>query len=223
MISIDNREKSRIPELLKKLGVPTETKQLSIGDYCIFGPTTSACISLKSVGDYLGSINSSHLNDELYQLSSAYDYSVFVVYGNLSEELLYRKIRRETYFQYLAGCIVHRSPEGKQGSVSVVNFDTDFDVAMFLKTMHNLISTDDIYREPSVQKVKVTEENRALLNISRLPKVGPIRAKSLLEHFKTVRAIYNATPEQLVEVEGVGSVIAEHIVKFINKEYTKNI
>ena len=106
---------------------------------------------------------------------------------------------------------------------SVVNFDTDFDVAMFLKTMHNLISTDDIYREPSVQKVKVTEENRALLNISRLPKVGPIRAKSLLEHFKTVRAIYNATPEQLVEVEGVGSVIAEHIVKFINKEYTKNI
>jgi ERCC4-type nuclease len=144
---------------------------------------------------------------------------VFIVWGNLQEELLYRKIRRETYFQYLAGVTIHRCPEGKHGSISVVNFDTDFDVCMFLKTLHKLIVTDDIYRDPSVKKVKVTEENRALLNLSRLPNVGPTRAKALLEKFKTVRRVYCATIEELDSVDTIGKKISEGIVDFVTKEH----
>jgi ERCC4-type nuclease len=219
MISIDTREKSRVPQLLSNLGVPTERKTLEVGDYVISGPTISCCISLKQVGDYLSSINSQHLSDELYQMSSCYNRSVLIIFGNLDEALLMRKIRRETYFQYLAGVVTHISDAGLQGTISALNFTTDFDVSKFLQSLHNLISTDDIYREPSVKKIKVTEETRTILNISRLPGVGSTRANSLLKHFKSIRNIYNATPAQLEEVEGVGKGIAKLIYEFVNKEH----
>ena len=216
MIFIDSREKSRVPKLLSNLGVPVERKTLDVGDYVMLGATRSACTTLKEVGDFLGSINSDHLNDELWQISNLYHHGVLIIFGNLEESLINRKIRRETYFQYAAGCIIH---EGSVGTISVFNCTTDFDVAKLLETMHKLIVTDDIYREPSVKKIKVTEETRTILNISRLPGVGSIRANALLKHFKSIRNIYNATPAQLEEVEGVGKGISESIFAFVNKAH----
>ena len=121
MIFIDSREKSRVPQLLENLGVPTERRTLSVGDYVILGPTRSSCITLKQCGDFLGSINSDHLNDELWQISNAYHHGVLIIFGNLDEAIIDRKIRRETYFQYTAGCIVH---EDSVGTISVFNCST---------------------------------------------------------------------------------------------------
>lgn len=51
--------------------------------------------------------------------------------------------------------------------------------------------------------------------------VGETTAKLLARHFKTMDALRNATLEQLLEVDGVGQVIAESIIRFFRDE--KNI
>lgn len=51
--------------------------------------------------------------------------------------------------------------------------------------------------------------------------VGETTAKLLARHFKTMDALRNATLEQLLNVDGVGQVIAESIIRFFRDE--KNI
>ena len=52
--------------------------------------------------------------------------------------------------------------------------------------------------------------------------VGETTAKLLAKHFKSIDALMTATPEQLVEVEGVGTVIAESVVRFFHDEVNLN-
>jgi DNA ligase (NAD+) len=44
--------------------------------------------------------------------------------------------------------------------------------------------------------------------------VGETTAKLIARHFKSMEALRNATVEQLMEVDGVGEVIAESVVKY---------
>jgi DNA ligase (NAD+) len=44
--------------------------------------------------------------------------------------------------------------------------------------------------------------------------VGETTAKLIARHFKSMNALRNATVEQLMEVDGVGQVIAESVVKY---------
>lgn len=53
--------------------------------------------------------------------------------------------------------------------------------------------------------------------------VGETTAKLLAKHFKSIDALMAASPEQLVEVEGVGTVIAESVVRFFHDEVNLNI
>ena len=53
--------------------------------------------------------------------------------------------------------------------------------------------------------------------------VGETTAKLLAKHFNSIDALMVATPEQLVEVEGVGTVIAESVVRFFHDEVNLNI
>ena len=58
--------------------------------------------------------------------------------------------------------------------------------------------------------------------IESLPLVGPTMAKSLLEHFKTVRGIINANEKELQEVENMGEKKARKITKLLNATYKQN-
>jgi len=47
--------------------------------------------------------------------------------------------------------------------------------------------------------------------------VGETTAKLIARHFKSMEALRNATVEQLMEVDGVGQVIAESVVKYFQE------
>ena len=51
--------------------------------------------------------------------------------------------------------------------------------------------------------------------------MGETTAKLIARHFKTMDALRNATVEQLMEVDGVGQVIAESVVKYFRD--SKNV
>ncbi|WP_300318638.1 NAD-dependent DNA ligase LigA [Idiomarina sp.] len=53
--------------------------------------------------------------------------------------------------------------------------------------------------------------------------VGEATAKALARHFKTFDAVQSASSEQLQEVPDVGTVVAEHIVRFFREPHNENV
>src|SRR5262245_42975031 len=52
------------------------------------------------------------------------------------------------------------------------------------------------------------------LALARVPHIGPIHAKLLVEHFQSATAIFKATRHQLEGIEGIGSVRATAILRY---------
>jgi DNA ligase (NAD+) len=53
-----------------------------------------------------------------------------------------------------------------------------------------------------------------------LPGVGFVTAEALADHFGDIDALYDADPDSIVEVEGVGPIMAEHITESIRDDAT---
>ena len=220
MMFIDTREtRGQIPDILKKINVPITITPLDIGDYVVTGPTLSVCTESKTAEDYLGSISNNQLNSELYQMSCNYDINILMVYGSIDKALMKRKVKRRSYYEYLAGCIIRHSDQGISGSISVVNFDRVYDACLFLKTIHNMVCEDKVIRNLEAKKFKITEETRNIWVVRTFHKfIGELRAKNLLEGLGSIKNIVNATEEQLSKVDNIGDKISKDLYQFFNKE-----
>lgn len=53
--------------------------------------------------------------------------------------------------------------------------------------------------------------------------VGETSAKLLARHFKTMEALRNASVEQLMEVDGIGEVIAKSVVTYFHNHVNEHI
>jgi DNA excision repair protein ERCC-4 len=225
MFIADSTEtRSQIPKMLEALNIKTEFMHLDVGDYIVTGPTRSVCFSSKSAEDYLGSIVNDHLSSELYQISSNYDRAILIVHGSIESALIYRKLKRQIYANYLAGCVVRETDAGKKSPVSVLNFHSIFDAVQFMATVHNLVTNDDILRKPTALRVKFSEEKKRQLSIQYMLKpagVGPKKASSILEKFKTIKAVANASTDEFLEIDGIGKKIATAIYDLVNTESKK--
>ena len=62
-----------------------------------------------------------------------------------------------------------------------------------------------------------TSRSRKLYILQGLPGVGPARAKALLEHFGSVLRVFNASADELSEVNGFGKVLSDRIVSVLQK------
>lgn len=59
---------------------------------------------------------------------------------------------------------------------------------------------------------------KQLYLLQGLPQIGPMLAKRLLKHFKSVSNVVNASVQDLAEVNGLGKVSAEKIREVLDTE-----
>jgi len=69
----------------------------------------------------------------------------------------------------------------------------------------------------SIQKSVTTPFDKSLYALG-IRFVGKVVAKALAKHFRTLDALQNASLEELLEVDGVGNVIAESVMRFFNDD-----
>lgn len=69
----------------------------------------------------------------------------------------------------------------------------------------------------AIEKSK-TKELFSFIFAIGIPNVGKTTAKALVESFQTLEAIRNATLEQLIDLQDVGPIVAESIVKYFEEE-----
>jgi ERCC4-type nuclease len=60
-------------------------------------------------------------------------------------------------------------------------------------------------------------KSKQLYLLQGLPQIGPLLAKRLIQHFRSVSHVMDASIEELMEVDGIGRVSAEKIREVLDK------
>ena len=219
-----NEMRSKIPELLGTTEVPSERKELKVGDYfcgeiSIEGTYVGIPVERKEIGDYLRSMNDGRRDEQLYNMSYGFPLSYIVLIGSPSRALRGTKMTLNAYISSLVGSSLKRSPDGIGGQVVTVNLESDTEFVLFLKYLDDKVKEGSFARVPVMQKRTWKPEELLIYVVSSLPGIGAKTANNLLTHFGSVRGVMNASKEQLMEVDGVGPKKAEESHSVLTMTY----
>ncbi len=211
-IVIDQREldSSIAKDLSKRDGLFTRLETLAVGDYVL---SDRVAVERKSAADFVDSMLDADrsLFEQVGELSRAYARPVVIVEG----ENLYGQ--RDIDPNAIRGAL---SALAVDFGVSVLRTEGETDTTELLATIaRREQETRD--REVSVhgEKTTKTRAEQQEYVVSSIADIGPITARSLLEHFGSVEAVMTADEEALIGVDGVGSVTAERIRDVVAAPY----
>lgn len=221
MIFIDNQEnRSGITDLLDGMGEEYELCQLELCDYHITGENGLVVIEHKNPEDYVASLISGHLSDQLTRMSREFDRSFVLVDGPISSALVEGGVTRKTYLSSLAGTYIKRADEGKGGAVCIIQMDDNWDTAMLLERIqHRMNDPKGLIRTPYIGAPHVVGGNPQLRALCAIKGIGEVSARALLRKFKTLWAITRAEISEIEEVKGIGSGLAKNVYEFMRTIY----
>jgi len=206
---VDHREfNSSVVRLLSDYGIKIQSQQLDIADYVV---SSRIGIERKEVKDFLASLADGRLFTQLIQLSTAYPNPILIIEGK-------EDIFTERGFH----------PGAIFGSFASLLVDIKIPI---IRTMDTGETADLIYalikREYAPDKkiaVRTAASGRGLRDRQRyvvegLPSVSAVLAERLLEHFGTVRKIFEADVKELMEVKGVGEKTAQEMKRVLDEKF----
>jgi Fanconi anemia group M protein len=206
LVGIDDRElKSATARRLYEMGCRLDSRRLAVGDYVV---SERCCVERKNAADFEQSIMDGRLFAQAAELCSAYRAPVLAIVGSDFCRLDRKAIR------------------GAQASLAV-----DFRLPVFLFPTEEEFA-EFIYaiafREQAAgngpPRMQTARKEVALfelqqLAVESLPSIGPVHARALLSALGSVSKVYNASEEELVQVEGIGKVRAQRMRKVIDAKY----
>lgn len=216
-IVVDEREKnSRVPDLLKLMGVYVDYKQLTIGDYIVSSETV---IERKTVYDLLNSVYDGRLFIQCSDIIKHYSKPIIVIEGNLTDldtredissdsRLIVDKLRI-AYETLIKLALDFRLPILYTSSVYYTA------ELLVLLASNQFKSKND---GPLLKKIKKTNPfvTQQLYVLTSLPGIGSKVAVRLLEKFQSPRNVLNASIAELARVPGIGNMRAEKIRKILD-------
>jgi Fanconi anemia group M protein len=225
---VDHREK-HLTVLLKKTckDVCEEITftQLPIGDYLLVSDLTAVLVERKTVSDFLASVRSNRLWDQLLRMMKAETVlgykirrKILLIQGNFQDYLV------ETNFvdpkemvkhwsqlmgAYLEIIYVYNTP--------IVHAESDTALKAFLRIIikreasgkNDKLPAARWYRKPAKADLPVKDRKKYIL--SALPYIGDQLAQNLLVHFETISQIACASIEELQKVPKIGKKKAKLI------------
>jgi len=202
-ITVDHREKNSlvVPELVA-LGFDIEFKQLPVADYIV----NNIAIERKTILDLQSSIINKRIMRQLKELQQYPVHALLIEgieyhdpYNGILHPNAYRGFLLSTAIEY---------------NIPLIFTYNEQDTAHYLKVLANKRKKP----EPSLRATKIflTEKEQLQFIIEGFPQIGPKTAKKLLEKYKTLRKISNASKKDLEKVIGKKS---EVVHKLLNKIY----
>ncbi|WP_435073985.1 DEAD/DEAH box helicase [Halorubrum sp. HHNYT27] len=211
-IVIDQREldSSIAKDLSTRDGLVTRLETLAVGDYVL---SDRVAVERKSAADFVDSMLDADRSmfEQVGELSRAYARPVMIVEGtNLYGQ---RDIAPNAIRGALASLAI-------DFDLSVLRTEDEADTTELLATIAKR-EQETRDREVSVhgEKTTKTRAEQQEYVVSSIADIGPVTARTLLEHFGSVEAVMTAPEDDLLEVEGVGPVTAERIREVVGSEY----
>ncbi|WP_430504136.1 DEAD/DEAH box helicase [Haloparvum sp. PAK95] len=211
-VVVDQRElDSNIArDLSKRDELTTRLETLAVGDYVL---SDRVAVERKAAADFVDSLldGDRSMFEQVGELSRGYSRPVVVVEG--ADLYNQRNVNPNAIRGALASLAV-------DFGMSVLRTEDEEDTAELLETIaRREQETRD--REVSVHGEKTTKtlgEQQEYV-VSSIADIGPVTARSLLEHFGTVEEVMTATEDELEDVDGVGQVTAERIRNVVGSDY----
>ncbi|MGC8988922.1 MAG: ERCC4 domain-containing protein [Verrucomicrobiia bacterium] len=205
-IVVDDREsRSQVIERLKlQPHVQLEVRRLSVGDYEV---GTEWVFERKTIHDFAASLADGRLFHQVARLARCPNGSALILEGP-------DQVRAETGI----------SPEAWQGTIisiglafrlPVIRSADPEETARLLTYAANQVGRRrDAVFVTAGRRARALERQRIRM-LTALPRIGPHRARLLLNHFGSIAAVVQAAREELTEVRGIGEQIALEIRAFV--------
>ena len=207
-ILADHREKNnQIVKELIELGGFVSTEQLNSADYLVSGRVG---VELKKVPDFVSSIVDGRLLEQVRNLNKNFEKAILIIEG---EEDIYsvRKVNANAIRGMLASIVL-------DFGVPVLYTKNPKDTAALLAVMAK--REQDKNRGFSYHPSKprsITDQQEFV--VSSLPGMGTQTAKLLLENFKTIKNLANASEKDFLNIKGIGNKTSKSLLEIFEKEY----
>ena len=218
MIVVDSKEASKnasIVEALKSSNIPVEIQPLTVGDYFLIGERKNLLIERKTVWDYVHSIGSRRLIEQIMMMISAENAEPrILIEGSLAAISKFS----------------NWSPKGVTGNILSIIEDWKIPVyvvpskkwtPILLERLHDNIGKP---KEEKIYPLRVkpktltlSEEIRCV--VEGIPGISATLAHSLLQHFKSIKSLTEASIEELMRVPKIGRKKAEKIYEVLHATY----
>lgn len=207
-------------------------------------------VEVKRIDDLIASQQNGRLGTQLERMQGDYARRWLIVYGqptwDTADLLVYSlngtdqvhavfgndQNRPIPYAWYFNLC-----SDVEAAGFAVVSLGSFVEVAIYIARLyrawtkswsdrHYLRRVDQSQPMPVIPRYSNNQEEhdrirRAVKIASALPSLGVVRAVAFATHFPTVREMFNATPQRMCEIEGIGKTTAERIYRFMNQRRLK--
>jgi ERCC4-type nuclease len=217
-VYIDNREES-IFGLVKKLST-YEVARLPIGDLLIVDDSGALVVERKTTADFVNSIRSNRLWDQLLRLMKTEEilgYEVkrrlLVIQGGFWEYTNVSSINLQLFWSSIFGALleiqfVYDTP--------CVVCENNYAFEVFLRI---LLDREEKSKNDGLPKARwyrkpigrLPEKDVKCYILDSIPMIGGVQAKHLLNHFGTISNIAKSTVDELMQAPGIGEKRAKKI------------
>lgn len=213
LVYADCREApSQINSYIEDLGALVACKQLKVADYIA---SDRVGIERKTVPDFLGSIMNQRLFRQLEELSASFENPVLIIEGN--PELLWHESSMH--------------PNAIRGALASITVDYRVPIIWTRNSRETAAQIHWIaHREQKKNRngVSIRGEKKPMdtsrqqeFVVAGLPFVNSTLSRRLLEHFGSVKRIFNAKPDKLMRIDKIGEKKAKQIFELLNSKYER--
>jgi DNA excision repair protein ERCC-4 len=219
-IVIDERERSsKIPNLLRQMGITIDFASLAVGDY-IVSPETA--IERKTINDLLASIYDGRLYVQCSDLIQHYSRPVVVIEGNIRDLEDLHNIREDDQFRIVLDRIqISYDALAKLAldfRIPIIHSPSAEYSSRLLLTMARKSMEEGRSIGPFLKKIKKKNPLylQQLFVLSSLPSIGNKLAARMLKKFNTPQRALNASIAELASIPGFGTARAVRVRKILD-------
>jgi ERCC4-type nuclease len=203
---VDANEPGDIPDRLRELGVSIEVQKIAPGDY-VLGPVG---IERKTLTDFFNSLVRKRLFEQVQRLREAYPQPLLILEGDLTELSTFKHPQ-----SFLGALLAMELKERVPILTTADKEQTALVLKVLWKSQDKGAPEYGLRHKPKA--LSLGQRQRFL--VEGLPSIGETLARNLLERFGTVRAVFDASAEELEHTPKIGAVKAAEIVRLVNAAY----
>lgn len=212
-VSIDSKEQSFVKKsqaFFKNKGIKYATKSLEDGDLRLtLQGNKKFIIERKRYDDFAQSYITHHLQDQAIRMNENYDYYCCIIHGGMDD--IYKASQYNPSLKRIKQSAITKMYEQMELIYKLPCFFVDNDAQYFNK----IISLSDrIVKADSISLVKTNATIKEHPELSMLmvgSNIGEKTAKLLISEFESPQGVFNASREDLLQVNGVGDVTVSEI------------